>query len=921
MSLIRHIATGLRSLFRKEQVDLELDEELRAYQEMAAEEKVKDGMSRREALRAVRLERGSLELTKEVVRSGGWESFVETCWQDLRFGLRTLRKSPGFTAVAVLTLALGIGVNTAVFSALNATILHPLPYESPEQLVMVWGVEPKGCCRHGGMVFSSPNFLDFKDQNRVFESMSAFAGAGFTLTSVDNPQEIHAGRVTADFFRVLRTQPMLGRTFLPDENEAGHDHVVVLSYGIWQRRFGSNSNVVGQTIQLDANEYEVIGVMPHDFDFSIPSYYGPMDLWVPIVLTRDNSERGHNYLNVIARLNPGVTVRQAQAEANIIAARLRREYSSTTEQRNAPPTASAEANEHSGVMLGTKLEPLGDEIFGDLRSPLLILFGAVGFVLLIACANVANLQLARASARQKEIALRTVLGAGRGRVARQLLTESVLLALVGGALSLLLVFWLIKLLTGLLPDGMPQGTSITIDTNVLLYSLTLSLATGLLFGLAPIFQAFSRSPSESLKEGGRTTATSEGGLRLRSVLMVSEIALSMVLLIGAGLLTRTFVGLLNVRPGFETENILTAKVTLPKYSYADSQQQADFYTRLLEGIATLPGVKAVGAVNDLPLDAGRDSDEFTIDRRGAKDVSSSTGICQDRLISPDYFRVMNIPLIKGRTFRKADTSSAPPVVIISQSFARRFFPNEDPLGQHITFAGPAAAAPWPTIVGVVGDVRDLTLDADPDIEIYAPYQQKVLPYNPLPYMSLAVATVGDPSSLTSVVMAEIHGLDKNLPLPKAEPMAAVYSASISARRFNTVLLSIFAGIATILAAIGIYGIISYLVTRRTHEIGVRIALGADARDILALIVGRGLLLAIFGVGIGLAGALAVTRVLAKMLFGVTTTDLTTFAGMSALLIGIVLVACYVPASRAMRVDPMVALRYEVGAYACPSYGT
>ena len=910
MSLPRNIASGLRSLLRKERVERELDEELRDFLDMAAKEKMKHGMSRKDALRAVRLEQGNFEVTRAVVRAATWESFVETCWQDLRIGLRMLRKNRGYAAVAVLTLALGIGVNTAIFSALNATILRPLSYKNPEQLVMVWGVEPRGCCRHGGMVLSSPNFLDFKEQNRVFENMGAFSGTGFTVTSVENPQKIHAGRVTADFFRVLGTQPMLGRTFLSDENQAGHDHVVVLGYEMWQRRFASDSKIVGQTIRLDANQYEVVGVMPRDFDFSIPSYYGPMDVWVPIVLSRDNSERKHNYLNVLARLNPGVTVRQAQAEANIIAARLRREYSSTTEQSNAPSTTTAETNEHSAVILGAKLEPLRDEIFGDVGLPLLILFGAVGFVLLIACANVANLQLARASARQKEIALRTALGASRGRVARQLITESVLLALVGGALSLLLVFWLIKLLTGLLPAGMPQGTSITIDANVLLYSLMLSLATGLLFGLAPIFQAFSRSPSESLKEGGKTTATGDGGLRLRSLLTVSEIALSMVLLIGAGLLTRTFVGLLNVRPGFETENILTAKVSLPKYSYADSRQQADFYTRLLEAIATLPGVKAAGAVNDLPLGAGRDSDEFTIERRGSKDMSSSTGSSQDRLISPDYFRVMNIPLIKGRTFTKADASSAPPVVIISQSFARRFFPSEDPLGQHITFADPAATAPWPTIVGVVGDVRDLALDADPDIEIYAPYQQNVLPYNPLPYMSLVVRTVGDPSSLTSGALAEIHELDKNLPLPEAEPMTAVYSASISARRFNTLLLSIFAGIATVLAAIGIYGVISYLVTRRTHEIGVRIALGAEARNILTLIVGRGLLLAIFGVVIGLAGALAVTRVLAKMLFGVTTTDPATFVGVSALLIGIVLVACYVPARRAMRVDPMVALRYE-----------
>src|SRR6266513_871386 len=737
------IPLRLRSLFRWAQADQEVDDELRDHLERKAGECVAQGMTQEEAHRRARLDLGGIEQTKEKCRDARHVTWIQDVIQDLRFGLRMLRKNPGFAAVAVLTLALGIGVNTAIFSALNATILHPVPYKNPEQLVMVWGLEPRGCCRHGGMVFSSPNFLDFKDQNRVFEKMAAFDGTGFTLTSAENPQKIHAGRVTADFFTVLRARPMLGRAFLPGENEPGRDHVVVLSYGIWQRRFGSNSNVVGQTIRLDAKEYEVVGVMPHDFDFSIPNYYGPMDLWVPIVLTRDNSERKHNYLNVIARLNPGVTVWQAQAEANIIAERLRREYSSTTQQSNAPPTTTAETNEHSGVMLGTKLEPLRDEIFGDVRSPLLILFGAVGFVLLIACANVANLQLARASARQKEIALRTALGASHGRVARQLITESVLLALVGGALSLLMVFWLIKLLTGLLPAGMPQGTSITIDSNVLVYTLTLSI----------------------------------------------------VLLIGAGLLTRTFVGLLNVKPGFETENILTAKVTLPKYSYADSRQQADVYTRLLEAIATLPGVKAAGAVNDLPLGAGRDSDEFTIERRGAKDVSSSTGRCPDRLISQDYFRVMNIPLIKGRTFTQADASSEPPAVIISQSFARRFFPSEDPLGQHITFADPAATAPWPTIVGVVGDVRDLALDADPDIEIYAPYQQNVLPYNQLPYMSLVVRTVGDPSSLTSGALAEIHELDKNLPLPEAEPMTAVYSASISARRFNTLLLSIFAGIA------------------------------------------------------------------------------------------------------------------------------
>jgi predicted permease len=908
MSLLRSIAGGLRSLFRKEQVNQELDEELGGFLEMAAEEKIRQGMNRKDALRAVRLERGSLEVSKEVIRSAGWESFFETCWQDLRFAGRMLRKNPGFAAVAVLTLALGIGVNTAIFSALNATILRPLLYKNPNQLVMVWGTERRGCCRHGGMVFSPPNFLDLKDQNRVFENVGTFDGTVFTLTSVENPQNIHAGRVTADFFRVLQVQPMLGRTLFSDENELGHDHVVVLSYEIWRQRFGSDLKIVGQTIRLDTNQYEVVGVMPRGFDFSIPGYYGPMDAWVPIVLTRDNSERRHNYLNVIARLKSGVTLQQAQAETSTIAARLIREYSNSSERDAAPGTA--EMQEHAGVMSGMKLEPLRDEVFGEISSPLLILFGAVGFVLLIACANVANLQLARASTRRKEIAVRSALGASRGRVMRQLLTESMVLALVGGALSLVLVFGVIKLLNGLVPVGMPQGTSITIDISVLVYSLILSLATGLLFGLVPTFQAASPSAAESLKEGGKTTATGDGGRRLRSLLTVSEIALSLVLLIGAGLLMRSFVGLLNVKPGFDTQNILTLKATLPKYSYPAASQQAAAYTRLLEGIATLPGVRAVGAINDLPLSADRDSDAFTIERRAAKGESDSTGNSQDRLVTPDYFRVMNIPLIKGRTFTNSDTGSSSPVVIISQSFARRFFPNEEPLGQHLTFGPVTASEPWATIVGVVGDVRDLGLDAQPDIEIYGPYQQSILPYNPLPSMSLVVGTVGDPNSLTSAVLAEIHEIDKNLPRPEAEPMASVYSASISVRRFNMLLLSIFAAIATSLAGIGIYGVISYLVTRRTHEIGIRMALGAEARDVLALVIGQGLVLAIFGVAVGLVGAVVLTRVLEKMLFGVTSTDLTTFAGVSALLIGIVLVACYVPARRAMRVDPMVALRYE-----------
>jgi putative ABC transport system permease protein len=813
--------------------------------------------------------------------------------------------------VAVLTLALGIGVNTGIFSAMNATVLRPLPYKDPKQLVMVWGVERSGCCRHGGVVFSAPNFLDVKEQNRVFENMGAFHGASFTLSNVEHPENVRAGSVTADFFEVLAAQPTLGRTFLSEEGAAGRAHVVVLSYGLWQRRFSSDPKILGQTIQLDANPYTVIGVMPPDFDFSIPDYYGPMDLWVPAVLTRDNSQRAHNYLNVIARLKPSVAIRQAQADMSDIVARLAREYPQTSATGGAPLTgAQPEMQEHSGAISGAKLEPLHDEIFGDVTPLLWILFGAVGFVLLIACANVASLQLTRASAREKEVAVRMALGADRKRVVRQFLTESVILALIGGALSLVLASWGMTLLTQLSVSALPHATSIKVDFSVLAYSLIVSLATGVLFGLAPVFSSSSVNLTESLKQGGRTTGANDGARRLRSLLTVSEVALSVILLIGAGLLIRSFVGLLNVKPGFETQNILTLRVFLPKYSYPDAKRQAALYTQLLDRIRTLPGVKAAAAINDLPLTSDRDSDAFNIEGHAPRDPSGNTGNSQDRLVTSDYFRVMRIPLIKGRTFTTSDTSSAPPVVVISQSFAHHFFQNEDPVGHQLTFGAPTALASWATIVGVVGDVRDLGLDAQPDIDIYAHYEQSALPYNPLSSMSLVVCTIGDPNGISDAMLGEIRTLDKDLPLPSVEAMADVYAASISARRFNMLVLGIFAVISIALAGVGIYGVISYSVAQRTHEIGVRMALGAQRGDVLRMVVGQGLLLTGTGVAIGVVGAFGLTRFLAGFLYQVHPLDTVTFAGVVVLLEAVALLASYLPACRATEVDPIAALKYE-----------
>jgi putative ABC transport system permease protein len=888
MPFLRNIVTGLRSLFRKEQVSHELDEELNGFLEMAAEEKMKEGMSRKEAIRAVRLERGNLEVTKEVVRSAGWESFVETCWQDLRFAARMLRKNPGFTAVAVVTLALGIGANTAIFSIMNATLFRPLPYRNANEIVVVWGTQSGA----GANRFSAPDFLDVKDQNIVFENVGAFGLVDFsTFTGQGSPERVNGGSATADFFRVLGVEPVLGRTFLPEEERLGRDHVVVLGYNVWRQRFGSDPNIVGQTIHLDAEPYTVVGVLPSQFQFSISDYYRPRDLWIPLVLPRSESQRGKNYLNVIARLKSRTALRSAQADVDTIGARLAAEY---------PKVIPG---------FGMKLVPLHEQIVGEMRAVLWILFGAVAFVLLIACTNVANLQLARASARQKEIVLRKALGASRGRIVRQLVTESVLLALIGGALGVILGAGAIKLFAGLKPLDALHGAVVTVDSAVFGFSLILSLVTGILFGLAPAFQSTSIGLAESLKQAGRTSASAASGPRLRKLLAVTEVALSMVLLIGAGLLIRSFVRLLDVKPGFDPRNILTFPIELPRYSYPDSARQSAFYARAMEAVRGLPGVIAVGAINDLPLTGDSDADGFSIEGSSPTDAINLPS-AQDRLVTPDYFQAMGIPLVAGRTFTEADTIGAPPVVLINQSLARQLFADKDPIGQRLKFGPPTASTPWKTIVGVVGDVRHFGLNIQPSIEIYTPYQQDSLPYNPLNYMNFVVRTAAEPNGLANAVLRQIEDVDKELPLPAARTMETVYATSISERRFNVLLLGLFAGLALILATVGIYGVISYSVVRQTHDIGVRLALGASRQEILQLILREGLTLALIGVLIGLAGAFVATRVLSAMLYEVAATDAPTFLGMGLMLLLVTLLATYVPARRAVRVDPMVALRYE-----------
>jgi putative ABC transport system permease protein len=804
---------------------------------------------------------------------------METLFKDIRYGIRSLVKRPAFTAIVVITMALAIGANTAIFSLVNATLLRPLPFKDPDQLVVVWGTAP----RVNQTNVSEPNFLEYQDRNHVFAHIATFNAANLTLTGGANPERVRSGRVSLDFFNVLGAQATMGRLFLPGDDQVGSNAVIVLSHRFWQHQFSSDPNIIGQTVLVEAKPYLVVGVLPAGFEFSIPGFFAPAEMWIPAVLRRDNALRGTNYLRVIARLKPGVTLREAQGELDTITQRLATEHP-----------------ELGGI--GTRLIPLKEQIVGQIRLMLLLLLGAVGFVLLIACANVANLQLTRASGRQKEFAIRVALGASRGRVVRQLLTESVLLSLFGGALGVALGWWAMRLLAEPGLGGFGRGTANTMDLAVITYSLLISLLTGILFGLAPALQASSAGWSSSLKEGGRTSGA--GGQRLRSLLTISEIAFALVLLIGAGLLLRSFGRLLKVEPGFDIKHVLTLRLSLPRYAYPVPDKQSAFYTATLERILSLPGVKAVGAIDDLPLTADRDSETFTI--QGHEPVATNQlPTAEIRSVTPHYFQALDIPLIEGRAFGKEDTNTSTPVFMINQSLARHFFPNRSPVGQRITFDSPPATLHWSTIVGVVRDVHDLGLDLTPEFEIYQPYQQYTLPY-----MNLVVSTDGDPHGLAASVRNEIRALDKNLPVPMPEPMESIVASSIAQRRFNMIILAVFAGIGMLLAVVGIYGVMSYAVTQRTQEIGLRMALGAQKSDVLNLILKGGMKLALIGIAIGLAAAFWLTRLMTSLLFGVTHADAVTFVTVTIVLMFVALLGCYIPARRATKVDPLVALRYE-----------
>ncbi len=803
---------------------------------------------------------------------------MQSLFQDLRYGARMLLKKPGFTVVAVITIALGIGANTAIFSVVNAVLLRPLPFEDPARLVMVWeNHQGRGGPEREWL--SPADFEDWRAQNGVFTNLAAMNNWGPTLTGSAEPEPLVGASVSHDMFALLRREPSIGRSFLAEEDQRGAPNVVVLSNELWQRRFGSDRGIIGKAISLDGANVTVVGVMPAGFKFPvIPN----TELWRPLRPTINPScQRGCLVLRAIARLKPGVSFERASADLSTIAQRLEGEYP------------------ESNSKVGALLVPLQEQLVGNMRRPLMVLLGAVGFVLLIACANIANLMLARGKTREREIAIRAALGASRARVVRQLLSESGLLVLVGGTLGLLLAFWLLRLFTGLGPAGAPRFDEVGIDGRVILFTLGTAILTGLIFGLLPALNVSRPDLNNSLKEGKGSVDGARGG-RLRGALVIAEMALALMLLIGGGLLMKSFLLLQSVDPGFNPDRVLTLNLFLNRTQYPESPQLRNFYAQVLDRLKTTPGAQSVAAISTLPLSGNNTDTSFLIEGQPPPPPNQAP-VAWFSSVSPDYFRTMELRMVKGRVFTDRDDENAPLVVVISETMARRYWPNQEPLGKRIG-RGPDR---WREIVGVVKDVKHFGLDSDTPPSMYFPLRQV-----PARGMTLLVRTAGPPSSITPALRTGIWSIDRNLAIAQVSTMNELVASSITQQRFILVLLGCFAVLALVLAAVGIYGVMSYAVTQRTHEIGIRMALGARSTNVLGLVLKGGMMLAVIGAAIGVAGAFALTRLMSTLLFGVTPTDTATFIGLPVGLLAVALLACYLPARRATKVDPLTALRYE-----------
>jgi len=821
---------------------------------------------------------------------------MTTFWQDIRYGARMLIKNPGVTIIVIVALALGIGANTAIFSVVNAVLLRPMPYDESDRLVFLNEKSPV----LDEMSISYPNFLDWREHNQTFEKMGVYNRASYNLTGAGEAERIVTGQVSADLFSVLRVSPLHGRVFTNDEDKPGGPPVVVLSYALWQRRFGGQMSVLDQPITLNGKSYTVIGIMPESY-----AYPSRVQMWVPVGQLSDQAswkQRGnHPGLYGVARLKPGTTFEQADADMNNVGANLEKQYPD------------------SNTATRPRLRPLLEIFVSDVRQALWVIFGAVGFVLLIACANIANLLLARATARRKEMAIRTAVGASRWRIARQLLTESVLLSLTGGVIGLLLARWGVKLILYVSPDSIPRSREIGLDWTVLAFTIGVSFLTGILFGLIPAIQAGEVDVHETLKESGRGNS---GRQWLRSSLVVVEVATTLVLLIGAGLMIRSFYLLQKVNPGFSHEHLTSFSISLPEKKYANEEAQQSFYNQLLENIRSLPGVESVAAASGLPLGNNGWQTSFVIDGQPAP-PREQTPLMEACLVTPDYFKAMNIPVLRGRVFTDRDDRShlagrdlsklnenqraiaGLNKIVIDEDFAKKYWPNEDAVGKRVRL-GRDADAPVLEVLGVVGRVKMESLNQNSDrVQGYFPYNQ-----TPAGDMTVLIKGASDPNLLISSVRGVVKSIDQDQPIYSPRTMDEIRAESVAPERLNLTLLSLFAGIALVLAIVGIYGVMSYSVTQRTHEIGIRMAIGARPLDVFKMIIGNGMKLALLGVAIGLAGAFVLTRFMATMLFGVAPTDAMTFGGISVLLIAVALLACYLPGRRATKVEPTISLRYE-----------
>jgi putative ABC transport system permease protein len=811
--------------------------------------------------------------------------------QDFRYAFRRLRSHPAFTTIVVLTLALGIGANTAIFSVVNTVLLRPLPYRAPEQLVTIYHYYAG--LNHLEAPVSAIGFRDYRDRARDFSAVAVEAEWNVNLTGFGDPQRLRGTRVSGLFFQTLGVPAALGRALLPEEDAPGRNREVVVSDALWHRLFGGARSAIGQTMILDGVPYDVVGVMPASFR---DPFRRDVDVWTPLALPPEvftPNQYTNEWLSLVARMKPGVTLDQAARDMRAFATQLQRDYADTF-----PPDWTLE------------VKSLMEVSTGKIRPALLVLLGAVGFVLLIACANVANLLLARAAARTREVAIRTALGATRWDLVRQLLSESVLLSLVGGALGLALAYWSIRALVAFNPSNLPRVSELGIDGHVVIFTVVVSLATALLFGIAPALQSARGAVHGALKEGGRGGSADRGGLRVRRALVVAEVALALTLLTGAGLLIKSVARLQGVDPGFDPGHLLTFSLSLPTAKYPSDTAQRQFFEAALDRIAQLPGVRAVGATSNLPFSGGWSTGSFNVE--GYTPPANGNGPWGDiRVATPDFFRTLRIPLLCGRTFTSQDRPDGAPVVVVDEELARRYFGRgEDPIGKRIWFGDrtPTESTRYLTIVGVVGHAKQEGLDAEPRVQVYAPYAQAGR--FGITGLEIAVRTAGAPTAAVPAVRAAIREVDRDQPMSSIRSMDEMIETSMGQRRLSMVLLALFSGLALALASLGIYGVMSYAVTQRSREMGIRLALGATTSDVLRLVVRQGMVLVLIGVGAGVAAALALTRVIASQLYAVRPTDPITFGTVALVLSAIALLATLIPARRATRVDPVVTLRDE-----------